>query len=70
VKRVEIACRPSAKFREAVEGYRKRDPRVAERFVAEARRTLHTIENFPTIGSRVPGIDDRGVRQMPIHSFP
>jgi plasmid stabilization system protein ParE len=50
--------------------YRDRDPRVAQRFTAEARKALHLIETFPQIGGRVPEIDDPDVRRMPIHSFP
>jgi len=57
-------------YQEATTWYRDRDPRVAERFVAETRRTLELIETFPQIGGRVPGVDDADVRQMPIHSFP
>jgi beta-lactamase class A len=38
--------------------YRDRDERVADRFVAEVRRTLDLIEQFPQIGSRVPGVAD------------
>lgn len=50
--------------------YRDRDVRVAERFAAEARRTLELIQEFARIGSRVPEIDDPHVRRMPIHTFP
>ena len=57
-------------YQEAVTWYRDRDPRVAERFVAETRRTLELVETFPQIGGRVPGVDDEDVRQMPIHTFP
>lgn len=57
-------------FRDATTWYFKRDPRVAARFVAEARKTLQLIETFPQIGSRVHGVDDRLVRSMPIHTFP
>jgi toxin ParE1/3/4 len=28
------------------------------------------VETFPQIGSRVPGVGDSDVRQMPIHAFP
>lgn len=59
-----------AEFQEATKWYRDRDVRVASRFVAEARRTLELIEAFPQIGGRVPGVPDRHVRQMPIHTFP
>jgi len=38
--------------------------------VAESRKALRLIETFPQIGSRVPGVDDRSVRRMPIHTFP
>lgn len=50
--------------------YRDRDPRVADRFAAEAARTLELIEEFPQIGGRVPEVDDHDVRRMPIHKFP
>jgi plasmid stabilization system protein ParE len=50
--------------------YRERDPRVADRFAAEARKTLRLIEQFPQIGGVVFGIEDRHVRRMPIHAFP
>ena len=70
MKRLEITAPADVEFREATAWYRDRDPRVADRFVSEARLTLELIERFPAIGSRVPGIDDRNVREMPIHSFP
>ena len=57
-------------YQEAATWYRDRDPRVAERFVAETRRTLELVETFPQIGGRVPGVNDQDVRQMPIHTFP
>ena len=50
--------------------YRERDPRVADRFTAEARNTLQRIESFPQIGGRVPGVPDRSIRHMPIRTFP
>lgn len=59
-----------AEYQEATIWYRDRDPRVAERFVDETRRTLKLIETFPQIGGRVSGVDDADVRQMPIRTFP
>jgi len=43
-------------FREALEWSRERDPRVAERFSAEVRKTLQLIAQFPRIGGPVAGI--------------
>lgn len=65
MKPLRIVDLAEREFREAAEWYRQRDPRVAERFIAEARRSLHLIEQFPAIGSKVPGVDDPHVRQMP-----
>lgn len=59
-----------AEFRKATTWYRERDPRVADRFAEEVRKALRLIEQFPQIGGLVPGIGDRTVRRMPIHSFP
>lgn len=59
-----------AEYREALAEYRKIDPRVAERFANETRRTLELMERFPAIGGPVFGVDDVSVRQLPIHSFP
>jgi plasmid stabilization system protein ParE len=70
LKSLEIVDPAEAEYREVIAWYRDRDPRVAERFVLETRRTLELIETFPQIGGRVPGIDDRHVRQMPVHTFP
>jgi plasmid stabilization system protein ParE len=67
---LQIVGPAELEYEEATTWYRNRDARVAERFVAETRRALELIENFPQIGARVPGIDDPDVRQMPIHSFP
>lgn len=50
--------------------YRDRDPRVADRFAEEVRETLRLVQTFPQIGSRVPGVEDRAVRRMPVHKFP
>lgn len=70
MKPLQIVEPAEVEYQEATAWYRDRDPRVAERFVAETRRTLELVEAFPQIGGRVPGIDDKDVRQMPIHSFP
>lgn len=70
MKPLRIVDLAEREFREATEWYRQRDPRVAERFIAEARRSLQLIEQFPAIGSKVPGVDDPHVRQMPIRTFP
>jgi plasmid stabilization system protein ParE len=43
---------------------------VAVRFIAETRSMLDLISEFPNVGSRVPLINDTGVRRMPIHNFP
>lgn len=43
---------------------------MAGRFIAEARRTLELIEALPQFGGLVPGVEDRDVRRMPIHTFP
>ena len=70
MKPLRIVDPAELEFREATKWYRERDPRVAGRFAAEARKTLRLIEQFPRIGGSVPGVDDRDVRRMPIHSFP
>ena len=70
MKPLQIVEPAEIEYQEATTWYRDRDPRVAERFVAETRRTLELIETFPQLGGRVPGVDDPDVRQMPIHSFP
>lgn len=70
MKPLKIVEPAEAEYRETTTWYRDRDARVAERFVAEARRTLELIETFPQIGGRVPGVDDRDIRRMPIHTFP
>jgi len=70
LKPLQIVELAEFEYQEAVTWYRDRDPRVADRFVAETRRTLELVETFPQIGGRVPGVNDKDVRQMPIHSFP
>lgn len=70
MKTLAILELAEAEFREATQWYMDRDPRVAGRFTAEARKTLQLIETFPQIGSRVPEVPEAGVRRMPIHTFP
>lgn len=70
MKPLNITEPAEGEYAEVVTWYRDRDPRVAERFVAEVRHTLELIEMFPLIGSRVPGVQDAEVRRMPIHTFP
>ena len=70
MKPLNVIEAAEAELEEATAWYRERDVRVASRFVAEARRTLELIETFPQIGGRVPGVSDKDVRQMPIHTFP
>ena len=47
--------------------YRDRDPRVASRLTTEVRKTLKLIETFPQIGGQVSGINDPGVRSLPVN---
>lgn len=70
MKPLNVVEAAEAEFAEATAWYRDRDVRVANRFVAETRRALELVERFPQIGGRVPGVEDRDVRQMPIHTFP
>lgn len=70
MKSLEVIALAEREFREAVIWYRDRDPRVAERFASEVRRTLTLIERFPRVGGSVAGVDDSSVRQMPVHHFP
>lgn len=70
MKPLQIVEPAEVEYQEALSWYRDRDPRVAERFASEARRTLGLIETFPQIGGQVPGVTDNSVRQMPIHNFP
>jgi toxin ParE1/3/4 len=70
LKPLQIIGAAEAEFQEALLWYRDHDPRVAERFLAEARKALALIEGFPQIGGRVAEIDDPAVRSMPVHSFP
>ncbi len=70
MKPLRIVETAEVEFREATEWYRRREPRVAGRFVAEARNTLGLIERYPQIGSIVPGVEDHDVRRLPIHTFP
>jgi len=70
LKPVTISDPARDEFHDATRWYADRDERVAARFIAEARRSLKLIEQFPNIGSRVPGIEDLSVREMPIQKFP
>jgi plasmid stabilization system protein ParE len=70
VKPVRISAPAQEDFREILDWYADRDSRVALRFVSEARRSLTLIEQFPNIGSRVPDVDDRSVREIEIQQFP
>lgn len=70
MKPVQVIQPAELEFREALNWYRERNPRVADRFAAETRRTLQLIEEFPQIGSRIAHVDDPNVRRMPIHTFP
>ncbi len=70
MKPVNVLAPAEVELGEAVAWYRDRDPRVAQRFVDEARKALQLIETFPQIGARLREIDDAAVRVMPIHSFP
>ena len=70
MKPLKIIVPAEIELHEATMWYRERDPRVADRFAAEARKTLRLIEQFPQIGGFVFRIHDRHVRRMPIHAFP
>jgi len=47
LKPLQIIGAAEAESVEATVWYRDRDPRVAEQFVAETRRTLQLVESFP-----------------------
>jgi (2Fe-2S) ferredoxin len=47
LKPLQIVEPAEIEYQEATTWYRDRDPRVADRFVAETRRTLELIETFP-----------------------
>ena len=70
MKPVRISDPAREDFREILDWYADRDERVALRFVAEARKALTFIERLPHIGSRVPDVDDRSVREIAIRTFP
>jgi plasmid stabilization system protein ParE len=70
LKPLQILPPAEVEFRDATTWYRERDPRVADRFVVETRRTLQLIESFPRTGSRVPDLPDVDVRRMPVRTFP
>lgn len=70
MKPLQIVAPAEVELREATAWYRERDPRVADRFTAEVRRTLQLIVSFPRIGGHIPSVDDPDVRRVPIHSFP
>jgi toxin ParE1/3/4 len=70
LKPLRIVGPAELELREATMWYRERDQRVADRFAAEVRKTLRLIEQLPGTGGSVPGVDQRDVRRMPIHSFP
>lgn len=70
MKPLNIVEPAEAEYREVTAWYRDRDVRVAERFIAEVRHTLELIEMFPSIGSRVPSVDEHDIRRMPVHTFP
>ena len=55
---------------EAARWYRERDPDVARRFLEEVFRTIALIGRFPLTGSRVFGIEDPNIRQLPVSNFP
>ena len=70
MKPLVIVTAAENEYRDALQWYRDRDARVADRFASQTRRSFGLIETFPQIGGRVPGVDDRDVRRMPIQTFP
>ena len=70
MKPITIIEPADAELRKETGWYRDRDPRVAAEFVAEVRRALKLIEEFPQVGSRIFGVDDPIIRSFPVHSFP
>jgi plasmid stabilization system protein ParE len=70
VKPVRLRRVAKRDLREAAAWYRERDPDVARRFLEEAFRTIALVERFPLTGGPVFGVDDPGIRQLPINNFP
>jgi plasmid stabilization system protein ParE len=67
---LKILAPAKVELQEATRWYHDRDPRVAMRFSAAVRRTLHMIESFPQIGGSVPDVENHHVRRLPVHAFP
>ncbi|HVT05720.1 MAG TPA: type II toxin-antitoxin system RelE/ParE family toxin [Thermoanaerobaculia bacterium] len=57
-------------IRDAARWYRERSPAVAQQFIAETRRALEFLEEFPGAGSAIPYADDPQTRRFPIRTFP
>jgi plasmid stabilization system protein ParE len=57
-------------IREAVIWYRRRDPKLANRFLDEVFKVLRLLEQFPNVGGSVFGVTDRATRQIPVDTFP
>lgn len=70
MKPLRITVAAEKELYQATAWYRDRDPRVARRFTAHTSEALHLIQQFPSMGGRVPGVDDANVRQVPIRKFP
>lgn len=43
---------------------------MAREFLAEIRRALQLIEEFPGAGAAVPYLDDAAIRRFPVRRFP
>ena len=70
MKRIHLRRIAKRDIREAVNWYRERDPKLADRFLDEVYRVLALLEEFPNIGSPVFGVLDVMTRQMPVDNFP
>ena len=70
MKPVRLRAAAKRDFREAIAWYQDRSEEIVDRFVAEVRRALELIEQFPTTGAAVPGVNDSQIRRLPVHNFP
>jgi len=70
VKPARLTPPAESELREATGWYRDRSAALARDFLAEVRRTLETLEEFPGAGANVPYADDSAIRRLPIRRFP
>jgi plasmid stabilization system protein ParE len=70
LKLARLTAPAKQELREVAKWYAGKSPDLGRDFIAEVRRVLQLLEQFPGAGSSVPYLDDPDTLRFPVRRFP